>query len=77
MKETLAAVAGGRKPRRKALVALRVVNEKALDKRLMQGRVGRMEGVTVLNPGAAMLGRMRTRQVVKAKNGSRAQPKGK
>jgi len=65
-----------RKPRRKEVVAARVVKELKLDRKLAGGRVGRLEGVTVLNPGVALLNRMRNRQVVRAQGKQRPRLKG-
>lgn len=65
-----------RKPRESDVIAQRVTNELVLDRRQMRGKAARMEGVTVLNPGAAMLQRMRGRRVAKLKAAKRKEVRG-
>jgi hypothetical protein len=61
-----------RKPRHKDVIAARVKKEMAL-----VGKIERPVGVQPLNEGFFLLAAMRYRQVARAKNKYRTQPKGK
>jgi hypothetical protein len=61
-----------RKPRSQEVIAARVKKEKVL-----VGKIERPAGVQPLNEGFFLLAAMRDRQVARAKNKRRTQPKGK